>query len=461
MSGMADGKAKRTVALATLGCKVNQCDTAAVAEALREAGFAVVPFPGPADVFVINTCTVTARTDFQSRQLIRRACRISPGAVVVTGCYAQCRPEELSRIPGVRSIVGNAEKDRLPGIVGEILGEEHPRGTGAAVEVGDIRDCREPGRLWAGAFPDHTRAFLKIQDGCEAACSYCIVPRARGPVRSVPPTVVVRRLRHLAGAGYREVVLTGIHLGAYGRDLEGAGGLTDLLERIENEGVVDRLRLSSIEPGEITERMLALLRRGDHLCRHLHVPLQSGDDGILRAMNRTYGREFYRALMERIVREVPDCAVGADVMAGFPGEDERAFANTLRLIEDLPLAYLHVFPYSRRPGTAAADFPDLVGDGEKKTRAAVLRDLGSRKRQAFASRFVGREVMVLLEDRRDRETGFRSGFSGEYVPVVVTDGEERHVNRMVPVVPRETREGRLVGAIGAPDPGTPDGPRGA
>lgn len=456
------GGEKKKVALATLGCKVNQCETAAVAEALRDAGLVIVPFPGPADAFVINTCTVTARTDFQSRQLIRRAHRSNPdAAIVVTGCYAQCRPGELARIPGIRRIVGNDGKDGLPEVLREILHENGGGAAGPLVDVGDVQTCREPGRLWAGAFPDHTRAFLKIQDGCEANCSYCVIPRARGPVRSVPPEEVLRRLRRLAEAGYREVVLTGIHLGAYGRDLREAGDLTDLLERIENGDVVDRLRLSSVEPGEIPDRMLRLLHRGRHLCRHLHVPLQSGDDGVLRAMNRTYGREFYETLVERIAAEVPGCAIGADVMAGFPGEDDGSFAGTVRLIEDLPLAYLHVFPYSRRPGTPAADLPDQVDDGVKKERAAVLRDLGRRKREAFAARFVGREVTVLLEDRRDRETGFRKGFSGEYVPVVVINGEERHVNRMVPVVPLEAREGTLVGAIGAPDPaaaGRPEGP---
>jgi threonylcarbamoyladenosine tRNA methylthiotransferase MtaB len=268
-------------------------------------------------------------------------------------------------------------------------------------------------------------------------------------------------LRLLAEAGYREVVLTGIHLGAWGRDIPGAGDLTNLLERIGEEDAVDRLRLSSIEPGEISDRLLLLLARGEFLCRHLHVPLQSGDDGVLRTMNRTYGRDFYRERVERIVAEVPGCAVGADVMAGFPGEDGRAFANTVRLIEDLPLSYLHVFPYSRRPGTPAADFPGLVEDGEKKARAALLRELGRRKRQAFAARFVGREVTVLLEDAKDRETGLRKGFSGEYVPVLVTNGDERHVNRLVPVVPREAREGKLVGAIGSPEPGAQDRPPGA
>ncbi|MGV8079567.1 MAG: tRNA (N(6)-L-threonylcarbamoyladenosine(37)-C(2))-methylthiotransferase MtaB [Syntrophales bacterium] len=452
-----DKEVKPLAALATLGCKVNQCETAALAEALRAAGFSVVPFAERADVFIINTCTVTARTDFQSRQLIRRACRTNPAAaVVVTGCYAQCRPEELRRIPGVRLIAGNGEKDRLPEILKEIVRAENPEGAEPSVLVGDIRNCREAGSLWAGSFPDHTRAFLKIQDGCDAACSYCTIPRARGPIRSVLPRDVLQRLRRLAESGYREVVLTGIHLGAYGRDLRGGGDLTDLLVRIEEEGIVDRLRLSSIEPGEIPDRMLALLRRGTSLCRHLHIPLQSGDDGTLRAMNRTYGREYYRALVERIAAEVPGCAVGADVMVGFPGEDSRAFANTVCLIEDLPLAYLHVFPYSRRPGTPAADYPEQVEDGEKKVRAAVLRELGNRKRQEFAAQLVGKELEVLLEDGTDRETGLRKGFSGEYVRVLVTNGEKKHVNRLVPVVPEEMREGRLVGAICAPDPAEAD-----
>jgi len=429
------------IAVATLGCKVNQCESAGIAAALSGHGLTVVPFAERADCYIINTCTVTGRTDFQSRQLIRRAVRRNPeAAVLVTGCYAQTAPEEIARIPGVRVVAGNAEKERIAEFIGEMAAGA-PR-----VEVGDIRNEGDFSRLGATVFPEHTRAFLKIQDGCDAACSYCVVPRARGGSRSLPAEEVMERLSALALAGYQEAVLTGIHLGAYGRDLVPAADLTTVVRRSAEEGRIGRLRLSSIEPREITDELISLIESSGTVCRHLHIPLQSGDDEILAAMNRDYDAAFFAGLVGKIHRAVPGIGIGIDVMAGFPGEAEAAFLNTLRLVEKLPVSYLHVFPYSPRPGTPAAAMPGQVREPEKKRRAELLRKLGEEKRRAFAGGFIGKSLAVLVEARRDKTTGYPIGFSDNYIPVAVRSAAAA-ANRIVRVLPESFDNGRLVAAV--------------
>jgi threonylcarbamoyladenosine tRNA methylthiotransferase MtaB len=400
----------------------------------------LVPFDREADGYVINTCTVTASTDYQSRQLIRRALRKNPAAaVIVTGCYAQRAPEEIGLIPGVRIIAGNQEKERIPELL-LALGDRPPR-----VLVGDVGAARTISRLGASVFPEHTRAFLKIQDGCNACCSYCIVPLARGRSRSLPPGEVRERLASLSRSGYREVVLTGIHLGAWGRDLTPPADLTALLGQIAEEGGLERLRLSSIEAREVGAGLISLMKASPTLCRHLHIPLQSGDDAVLAAMGRDYDTAFFRDLVAKLSRTIPGIAVGVDVMAGFPGETEEAFANTVRLLEEMPVAYLHVFPYSRRPGTPAADREDQVPEEEKKRRARRLRAVGTAKRRAFAERFVGAPLTVLVEGRIDRETGLPVGFSDNYIQVAVR-GDLR-ANRIVRVMPETCRGGTLIAEI--------------
>jgi len=428
------------VAMATLGCKVNQCESAGIAEALAACGMTLVPFKEAADGYIINTCTVTGRTDYQSRQLIRRAIRKNPAAaVLVTGCYAQRAPEEIARIPGVRFITGNAEKERIPDIFCEMAAGV-PR-----ILVGDIRKEKGISRLGATVFPEHTRAFLKIQDGCDAFCSYCIVPHTRGASRSLPPEEVLERITSIARAGYREVVLTGIHLGAWGCDIQPRADLATLVRSIVEGYAVERLRLSSIEPRELNEEIIALIGAAGTVCRHLHIPLQSGDDGILAAMRRDYDAAFFRDLVRKLRTTVPGIAVGIDVMAGFPGETEEAFANTLRMAEEMPIAYLHVFPYSRRPGTPAATMAGQVPDEEKKRRAERLRAVGAAKRQAFAERFIGTPLQVLVEGRTDKNTGFPVGFSDNYIPVAVRGGVT--ANRIVRVMPETFRGGCLIAEV--------------
>jgi len=351
-----------TFALATLGCKVNQYESGALIASLSAKGFRLLPFStSAADLYLVNTCTVTSRADHQCRQLIGRAHRQNPQApVIVTGCYAEVSPEEVMALAGVRMCLGNRGKGHLVETISRYWNE-------GCVVTGD------PLCSWSSYFPPpaplpaRTRITLKVQDGCESFCSYCIVPYARGPIRSLPPHQVVTRIASLVSEGYQEVTITGIHLGAYGRDLADGVTLTDLVATLASQFPQLRLRLSSLEPREVTPRLLSLLRENDGICPHLHLPLQSGDDEVLRRMNRNYDVPFIRELIHSMTAKHPTLAVGADIMVGFPGEDQAAFTHTYTLLEELPLAYLHVFPYSPRPGTPAATFPHQIAPAEKKT----------------------------------------------------------------------------------------------
>jgi len=430
----------KKVALATLGCKVNQYESAGLRGKLQAAGFLIVPFFGSADIYIINTCTVTARADYQSRQLIRRANRKNPAArIVVTGCYAQVASKEIAGLPGVSLVAGNAEKEDIPAFLRET--EEGRK----KVCVSDMRRCRTISNWSGGSLPGRTRAFLRIQDGCDSFCSYCIVPMARGASRSLPEEKVLDEVAFLAESGYREIVLSGIHLGMYGTDLQSRSSLLSLLRKIETQGRITRLRLSSIEPLEVTPEILSHYRESQILCRHLHIPLQSGDDRILGQMGRHYNGRQFKTLMENIVSAFPDTAIGIDVMAGFPGEGKKEFENTLNFIEGLPVAYLHVFPYSKRPGTSAANLPDQVKDDVKKSRVEVLRSLGGRKRDCFARGFVGRRLSVLVESAKDRSTGFMKGFSDNYIPVLLPEGNSSFSNTVMDILAVEALDGKMIG----------------
>jgi threonylcarbamoyladenosine tRNA methylthiotransferase MtaB len=393
-------------AIATLGCKTNQFESAAMEETLTAAGYCPVPFTEGADLVIINTCTVTSATDSQSRNLIRRARRHNAACrIVVTGCYAQVDPAALADLPGVSLVIGNEEKRDLL----QRLTAEGPR-----VQVGDIRQQAGPA-LSLSSFAGRSRAFAQIQNGCDAYCSYCIIPFARGPSRSVPLEQVLDQVRGLVKSGFQEVVLTGIHIGGYGKDFDPSGSLLQLVQRIEQETELTRLRLGSIEPQEIDEDLIEAVANSNILCPHFHIPLQSGDDAVLQRMNRHYRGRFFAELVQKITQRLPDAAIGLDVITGFPGETEGEFENTRRLIEELPISHLHVFPYSRRPGTPAADFPDQVPGPLARERAAQLRMLGEQKLQDFARRFLGRQLHVVVEGgRRD---GLCKGLSGNYLQI--------------------------------------------
>ncbi|PLY02532.1 MAG: tRNA (N(6)-L-threonylcarbamoyladenosine(37)-C(2))-methylthiotransferase MtaB [Desulfuromonas sp.] len=405
----------RRVALATLGCKTNQFESAAMQERLVASGYQVVPFEEGAELVIVNTCTVTAATDSQSRNLVRRARRFNPDCrVVVTGCYAQVDPQALVGLPGVSLVIGNEEKSAFL----EYLENDRQK----QVAVSDIRAvdaaCVMPLASWSG----RSRAFVQIQNGCDAFCSYCIIPYARGRSRSVLPDQVVEQVAALSAQGVPEVVLTGIHIGAYGADLEPSISLASLVRRIADETTLQRLRLGSIEPQELTAELIDRLVQTPIVCRHLHIPLQSGDDEVLKRMNRHYTTAQFRSLLEGLVQREPDLAIGLDVITGFPGESAAEHENTCALIASLPVSNLHVFPFSKRPGTAAATMAGHLPGDIIKQRAAQLRELGAQKQRAYAQRFIGRKLQVVVESGvRD---GKLKGLSREYLEVRFSGNEE-------------------------------------
>jgi len=405
----------RTVALATLGCKVNQCESAYLEERLAQEDFLIRPFSEQADLYCINTCAVTGRAAMQSRQLIRRAARLNPEAsLVVMGCYSQIAAETIATIPGVTHILGTTEKLELLAYLSQ--SEENQS---QCIHLGDVREAPAPVPLVISNFANRTRAFLKIQDGCDAFCSYCVVPYTRGRSRSITLESILSQVKRFLDNGYQEIVLTGIHLGQWGTDLEPEQELTILLRSILHHCPPARLRLSSLEPGEITPDLLQMIADESELCPHLHIPLQSGDATILSRMNRHYHPESYRDLVLEATHRIPDLAVGGDVLVGFPGETDECFHNTYRLIEALPVAYLHVFPYSSRPNTPAANMPEQVAAEVIRRRCKVLAELDKAKRFMFMQRFLGKIRPVLVENRRDEATGMLCGFSDNYLPVLL------------------------------------------
>jgi threonylcarbamoyladenosine tRNA methylthiotransferase MtaB len=425
----------KRIAISTLGCKINQFESAAMTEALERDGYSFVPFSEMADIYVVNSCTVTAKTDAESRRLIRRASRLNPQArVVVTGCYAQMAGDELLQMPGVNLILGNSEKRDIAAFLKEI-GDE-PRAV-----VSDISQKKSGESAPLESFAEHTRAFLQVQNGCNSRCAYCIVPFARGASRSVAVDEALEGIASFAAKGFKEIVLTGIHLGAYGLDLAPATDLLALLKRIEERALVGRLRVGSVEPMELSQPLIDFLAGSKIACPHLHLPLQSGSDGVLARMNRGYSTAFYGELVDALARALPDICIGTDVIAGFPGETDEEFQETFSFIEKLPLAYLHVFPFSPRPGTPAATMPQLHSRVIKE-RAEALRLLSERKKKAYAERFVGRELEVLLQKDADG----KKGLSRNYLSVFVEDAEGM-INNEVRVVITAANGGDLVGRL--------------
>jgi len=329
--------------------------------------------------------------------MVRRALRNNPDSlVIVTGCYPQVEPEVFNNLNGVDYLLGNREKQILPDIISLLEKGDLPK-----VQVSDIQEEVIFSETPLYSFQLHTRAFLKIQDGCSNHCSYCIVPRARGPSRSLSPERVIANLRVLKERGFKEVVMTGINIGCYGLDLNPPFSLEKLLRQIEYEETPERIRLSSIEPLDFSDDLISLISCSKKICPHLHIPIQSGDDEILRLMNRNYNSSFIYDLVLKIYREIPNVSIGADIIVGFPGETEERFNSTKSLIESLPFSYLHVFPYSQRKGTPSSRLPDRVDEKRIKERAKMMRDLSSRKRKDFYQRFIHHQLVVLLEDQKE------------------------------------------------------------
>jgi len=401
----------KKVAIHTLGCKVNQFESEALVQAFQEQGWAPVSFQEAADLYLVNTCAVTAEAQRQSAQAVRSIARRSPEALIAAvGCAVQLFPDYFSQISGLDYLFGTGNKSEIP------RSEDFSQKPGSPQIRIQPLSPPSPLSLECPRPALRTRALFRIQEGCDARCSYCIVPQARGLSRSLPPERVKEGLCRLGAAGIREIILTGIHLGQYGRDLQPPWSLTELLVEVLKAPGRPFLRLSSLEMHEITPDLIFLFKKEPRLCPHLHIPLQSGDDPILNRMNRPYSTEEYGELLHRLHSELPYAALGADVIVGFPGEDESAFQRTHDFIAHLPLAYLHVFPYSSRPGTPAALFSGQVSAGEKKERARRLRALDQEKRSDYYQRCAGREFSALVL-RSTGPDGWCEGLTVNYLPI--------------------------------------------
>jgi threonylcarbamoyladenosine tRNA methylthiotransferase MtaB len=428
------------------GCRATQADGAALEHQLLERGCLISAESAAADIVIVNTCTVTAAADSQARDAIRKIHARNPAAkVIVTGCYAQRAPEELAALPGVSWVVGNSHKPQIPGLAANfsLTGPSSTNGSFVAAEKlvvaghggsETVSLGRAPAKILTGdifaqtAFlsapilggeGNHTRPTLKIQDGCNSRCSYCVIPFVRGKSRSLPPHEVIAEIRRLSESGYREVVLSGINLGTYGRDLAPRVEFEGLLRRVLDESPIERLRISSIEPLDVTQDLITLFASTGRIAQHFHMPMQSGSDRVLAAMHRWYRAEHYARRVELIREHLPHAAIGADVIAGFPGETEEDHATTMDFIERLPFTYLHVFSFSKRPGTRAASLSDEVPAAVVHRRARELRSLGERKSAAFLRTQADRvlEVLTLRHASRAADTTWTPAISSNYLQI--------------------------------------------
>jgi threonylcarbamoyladenosine tRNA methylthiotransferase MtaB len=430
--------------ITTLGCKVNQCESDAIAKQLKSCDWLLALENEPSEICIINTCTVTQKASMQSRQAVRQAIRLNPSArIVVTGCYAQTEPEAIEKIEGVHDTIGNADKH----LICEMIRRNTNTSRGQPLSIcSDIQAEQDFDSSPDSVVDGRTRPFFKIQDGCNAFCTYCIVPYARGPSRSMPAEKILAGIQALSNNGYREIVLTGIHLGHYGNDLIPKTCLGELLNRIEGLNLIPRVRLSSIEPLELTDAIINRVAGSKNFCRHFHIPLQSGDDPILQKMSRPYTAKDFRQLVTKIHDRLPEAAIGVDTLIGFPGETDAAFENTYALIKALPVSYLHVFPFSTRPGTPAADYPDKISPEVVKQRCERIRMLGDSKKVDFYTQFIGQKLDVLVETTRHRPTGLLKGLTSNYIPILI-DASDDYKNKLVAVRTQNLSGNHLVGTI--------------
>ncbi len=414
----------KTVSLHTLGCKLNFSETSTIGKEFTENGFTIVDSNQKADVYLFNTCTVTENAEKECRQLVRRALRTNPEAyIIVTGCYAQLRPQEIASIDGVDAVLGSIEKFKLFSILDKFEKKDL-----TCIRVSPLEDLTEFGVAHSTDSDSRTRAFLKIQDGCDYKCSFCTIPLARGSSRSMPLINVVQEFKSLLDSGYKEIILTGVNVGDYGKSFD-----TDfynlLLKLVQIEGDF-RIRISSIEPNLLSENILHLVAENEKICHHFHIPLQSGSPVILKSMQRRYTVVEYENLIYKIKRMIPDCGIGVDVIVGFPGETEEEFIKTHNFLRDLPVSYLHVFTYSERPDTKAIELNGKIDVPERKRRNQILRILSEKKRNEFQKQLIGKEIDVLFESGDFK--GTMKGFSSNYIRVQAPLNSH-HINKFCSV----------------------------
>jgi threonylcarbamoyladenosine tRNA methylthiotransferase MtaB len=434
----------KTFSIITFGCKLNQYESECIRESLESKDWTYREFDEGADYFIINSCTVTGKSDSRCRNAVRRARRSMPEAkIIVTGCYAETQADRLEKMDEVDIVIGNEEKGSIPSLLDRMEGN---------VEGKDDH-CAE---TMIKEFRGHSRAFIKVQDGCNASCAYCIVPVARGKSRSVPPELIRGQILKLVESGYSEVVLTGIHIGRYGYDLKGRLDLAGLIESILLDIDLVRIRLSSIEINEVSDALLELIASTDRIAPHLHIPLQSGDDDILKAMGRPYDTESFANRIDRISKTAKNFGLGTDCIVGFPGETDEQFKHTYEFVKRMPFTYLHVFNYSKRPGTIAAKMPNQVPPEKRKSRSKRLIRLGKKKRTAFMKSLIGRVENALVQGPANQYSRFSLALTGSYAEVYIKRDEELS-GRLLPVMISHYSRGRLYGTPCGPARSAPGG----
>ncbi len=438
----------KRVAFHTFGCKLNQSETATIAHQFDEQGYTIVGSEEPADLYVINTCTVTHKADSKARSEIRKALRISPDAfVAVVGCYAENHPEEIASIEGVDLILGAEEKFRLLDMLaneskGESVWQKNPIPEIMLACESGADESRQMESVPTVEMEGRTRIFLKIQDGCDYNCSFCIIPSVRGAGRTVPLGEILDQAKQIIDNGYKEIVLTGVNTGTY---LDSAGNhLIDVVEQLSELNGMERIRLSSVEPDRMTDDLLELMAERTNICSHLHLPLQHGSDRILGKMRRRYQTKQYREVVEKAFELMPNAGLGADVMVGFPGETDEDFTRTCEFIEELPFSYLHVFTYSARTGTDAAKYDEQIDPQTHQRRSFVLRQLSKRKRHEFLKRQVGLVLNVLFEPG-DGKT-YIDGWTGNYARVRAPYQPEL-INQVMPVKLQRVEQDYIIGEV--------------
>jgi len=401
------------VAFYTLGCKVNQYETEAMMEAFENAGYEIVDYDGYSDIYIINTCTVTNIGDRKSRQIIRRALDHNPEAfIAVVGCYSQIAPQEILDIPGVKLVVGTNERSRIVELVEEAQNMDKKISV-----VGDIMEIKEFEEMSIKNYKSRSRAFIKIQEGCEQYCAYCIIPYARGRVRSRRPESIVEEVKVLAENGYKEVVLTGIHVGSYGKDL-GNVGLIDIIKMVHEVDGIQRLRLSSVEPRTFDDAFLSSLPKLSKLCRHFHLSLQSGCDETLKRMNRKYTTQEYREVVSKLRQIYPDVGITTDIIVGFPGETDEEFQKTLEFVEEMAFSSMHIFKFSPRKGTPAAKFKGQIDPKVKDERSKIISKIAEKNHIKFMNSLKGKSLEVLYEEEVDEKSNFYEGLTDNYIRVI-------------------------------------------